>query len=213
MKALVLVLAVSIMSSASAGTESIRILLPGTIKKLLGPYPAKGSEEEKVDFDTLRHYQLTRTAEQCEFAAGQETPTLQNLFVANNGPLTKKEADRLTPGFLQIYAEAGANIYLAKKIFKRPRPYIANPEIVPCIELEGSYAYPSGHTTLARVFARTLSRIYPERAEAFMKRGDDSSMNRVIGGVHHPSDIVSGYKLGDELAKEIDDKELEALFQ
>jgi hypothetical protein len=36
-----------------------------------------------------------------------------------------------------------------------------------------------------------------------MKRGDEISMHRVLGGVHHPSDIVAGKKLGDAMAMEI----------
>jgi acid phosphatase (class A) len=52
------------------------------------------------------------------------------------------------------------------------------------------------------VYARLLAVIYPERAEVFRAQGDQAALNRVIGGVHHPSDIIAGKKLGDILADE-----------
>lgn len=107
-----------------------------------------------------------------------------------------------------VYAEAGANIYLAKRIYKRPRPYLTRTELTPCIDKESSYAYPSGHTALARLFARLLSRIYPERTAAFLERADEIAENRVLGGVHHPTDLISGKKLGDAMSVEVSDQEL-----
>lgn len=187
--------------SFQADALSIKIFTPKTIKNLIGPYPVQGSEAHIADFDTLRNYQNTRTEQECKEASLEESANLHTLFVHNNGPLTNSEAKRLTPRFLKIYAEVGANIYIAKKIYKRPRPYNFNREIVPCIDLEKSYAYPSGHTTMARVLAQLLGRIYPERKEAFMKRADQSATFRVLGGVHHPTDIVAGKKLGDAFVR------------
>lgn len=183
--------------------RSFKVLTPKYIKKLLGPYPAKGSIEEAQDFETLLKYQEARTDEECAMASHNEKGTLKNLFVIPNGPLTKKEALRLSPVVLKLYAEAGINIYIAKNVYKRPRPYITNAEIQPCISLENSYAYPSGHTTMARVFGRILAHIFPERAEVFMKRADEVAASRVLGGVHHPTDIEAGKKLGDIIAKKI----------
>ncbi len=183
--------------------KSFKVLTPKYIKKILGPYPAKGSIEETQDFETLLDYQESRTDEECALASHDEKATLKNLFVIPNGPLTKKEAFRLSPIVFKLYAEAGINIYIAKSVYKRPRPYIANPEIKPCISLENTYAYPSGHTTMARVLGRTLAHIYPERAEAFMKRADEVAASRILGGVHHPTDIVAGKKLGDVIAKKM----------
>jgi len=99
------------------------------------------------------------------------------------------------------------NGLIAKKTFNRPRPYVANPLIKPCISLENSAAYPSGHTMIARVYARILSAVYPERAEKFLALADQYSEYRVIGGVHHPSDVKSGKILADHLATKMIDTE------
>jgi acid phosphatase (class A) len=184
-------------------TWAIEVITPRQMKKLLGAYPATGSVEEAQDYETLLKYQENRTEAECALAASEKTATLKHLFAGKEGPLTKKEALLVSPFVLKHYAEAGINIYIAKSTFKRPRPYNANPQIKPCIPGEKSYAYPSGHTAVARVFARVLSRIYPSRAAAFMKRADDVANNRILGGVHHPSDIVAGKKLGDILANKV----------
>jgi acid phosphatase (class A) len=185
-------------SSASAST--ITLLTPQAIRDLLGPYPELGTADSEWDFRQILSYQELRTKEQCDRAASQVRVTLTNLYAANNGPLSRREAQVLTAFVWKQYGETGANIALAKRLYKRPRPYVANPEVKPCIALEGSYAYPSGHTALGRVLAHILSAIYPQRREAIFARSDEISSNRVLGGVHHPSDIIAGKKLADALA-------------
>ena len=44
--------------------------------------------------------------------------------------------------------------------------------------------------------------MFPERAALLLKLGDQAALNRVIGGVHHPSDIAAGKKLGDAIAND-----------
>jgi acid phosphatase (class A) len=192
--------------SASAAPEqlgSIKIFSPAYIKKLLGPYPVSGSAEAADDFQAILNYQDTRSDADCALAAQDERVTVENLFAREGGPLTKIEAMALYPVLLKVYAEAGANIQLAKSIYKRPRPYLVDENITPCISLEKSYAYPSGHTTIAQVLGHVLSRFYPERKEAIMKRADEISTSRILGGVHHPSDIIAGKKLADALAQQL----------
>lgn len=196
---------VSFTINASSGGSGdidpgIDILSKAEIRMLLGDYPALGTPEGDRDLEIMLEYQAKRTKEQCEYAASQEPVSLKALFVDNDGPLSRKEARWLKIRLLPLYAEAGFNILKAKKMYDRPRPYDSHPELKPCIPKETSKAYPSGHTTLGRALARALSEIYPERAALFMKRGDEISKNRIIGGVHYPSDVAAGKILGDEIA-------------
>lgn len=177
------------------------VFSPEEIREALGEYPELGTAESDEDFFILRYYQRTRTQEQCRIAAEQDSVTLRSLYARNGGPLTDAEALRLTPRLLLVYAEAGANIYIAKNLYKRPRPYLVDETLTPCAPEESSYAYPSGHTTLAYVLAHVLTDIYPERAEALMDWAKFISENRVLGGVHHPSDLVAGKKLAQMIAE------------
>ncbi len=202
---LFLLLTVTLTHTSQAATQKkyFTLLNPSKARLLLGNYPARGSIEEERDFDILLRYQESRTEQDCALAAKQVNTSLKSLFVNGDGPLTSKEAKRFSFAVLKAYIEAGINTHIAKKTFKRPRPYIRNPLIKPCIKREKSYAYPSGHTTVSRVMAHVLSYKYPDRAEAFMRRADEVAENRVLGGVHHPSDIEAGKKLGDVIARKV----------
>lgn len=102
---------------------------------------------------------------------------------------------------LKLQATLGANIVWAKRMYKRQRPYLRNPEIKPCIPLESSSSFPSGHSAMGRAVGRYLSKIYPDRVTEIMRIGNQVGKNRIIGGVHHPSDVIAGQKLGDAIAK------------
>lgn len=178
------------------------VMSPNEIHSVIGPFPAPGSAEEAKDFDILLKIQSQRTAADCALAAKDESTDLEVMF-GGPGLLSQSEVKQAKSYLVKAWAAAGANIWIAKKMYKRPRPYDVTNKIKPCISLESSYAYPSGHTMMARIFARILGTMYPERAKAFMLRENQYSMNRAIGGVHHPSDIRAGKQLGDVIAKEL----------
>lgn len=188
------------LASAQDFTLQTKILSSKTIAEIIGPDPKAGSTEYKDDFDVLFHYQQNRTAQDCALASRDMKLSLETLYGGEVGILNPEEVKKLSSFLLKAYASTGANAHLAKSIYKRPRPYKANPLIIPCIDLESSYAYPSGHSLFAQLYGRIVSRVYPARAEALMKRSLEFSMNRVLGGVHHPSDVKAAHLLADYLA-------------
>ena len=197
---LVLAVAFSLTNTSAEQVKDFSILTPSKIKKLLGNYPTPGSAEEIADVQAILDWQDKRTTEDCNIGDSQSDDlSVRAIFSDNNGPITVKEADRLEAILLKKKISAGANIFLAKAVYKRPRPYDAHNEIKPCIALETSYSYPSGHSALAQFYGRLLSDMFPERATLIKKHADKSSLLRVIGGVHYPSDVLAGKKLADEL--------------
>jgi acid phosphatase (class A) len=170
------------------------------LKKVLGPYPALGTAESDRDFEILRNYQNTRTDAECAAAAREEKGTLKNFFGGKGGLLTKKEVNHFSLLMLHAKAAVGLDQLIGKLIYRRPRPFVTDSEIQPCIKRPKSLSYPSGHATASRAYARILSVMYPERAGAFMERAEEIAMHRVLGGVHHPSDIEAGKRLGDAIA-------------
>jgi acid phosphatase (class A) len=177
-----------------------KILGPSKIIQLIGPFPEKGSLAEAQDFNVLLKYQQTRTAEDCALAASDMETSVKAMFGGNTGILSDDEVKKMEKFLIKAMASAGANAYIAKSIYKRERPYEANKKIRPCIDEEKSHAYPSGHTIIARLYGRILSKVYPERSEKFMARATEYSLNRVLGGVHHPTDIAAGNIIADYLA-------------
>jgi acid phosphatase (class A) len=63
-----------------------------------------------------------------------------------------------------------------------------------------SFSYPSGHATRGTLLARILAELAPERREALLRVGHQIGYDRVVGGVHYPSDVLAGDRLGDAVA-------------
>lgn len=173
------------------------------IRQLLGDFPAIGSQAEAEDFKVILQYQKTRTHDDCLAAESEETANFMNMFAGKSGPLTYAEGKKIQAKVEKLYEPYRPNVSAAKNLFKRKRPFLTNSQVVPCIRVENSYAYPSGHTSMAFAYAAVLSKLYPQKEAEFAKRADQVGLNRVIGGVHHPSDIVAGKKLGEYLGQKM----------
>jgi acid phosphatase (class A) len=96
--------------------------------------------------------------------------------------------------------EASTFDHDAKDHWQRPRPAVAHPDVVHPVYAESGLAYPSGHTTGAYACALILAQIYPEKKTALLERAAEIAHDRIIGGVHYPSDIVAGEQLGRAVA-------------
>jgi acid phosphatase (class A) len=190
MKSLILSLTLLLCFSHSAMADS---------EKKIGPFPAVGTPAEKSDIEQMLFYQATRTPEQCASAESEANASLEAFFGGSHGLLNAAELEEAHAQLRWVTVKAGAKILYYKTKYHRARPYITHPEIKPCIDLENSKSYPSGHATIARVYARLLGIMYPDRKEQFLIRADEVALNRVLGGVHHPSDVEAGKKLGDEI--------------
>src|SRR5262249_28125866 len=88
----------------------------------------------------------------------------------------------------------------AKEHFDRPRPPKADPSIKAVME-ENDGSYPSGHATRGQLFAEVLAAALPARRDALLARGRQIGDDRMIAGVHYPSDIIAGRVLGHVMAK------------
>lgn len=161
--------------------------------------PAPGSPADKADMAGVLDWQAKRTPEQCAAANAQARAGFE-VFFGDISPLPAgPKTDELTE---KIKDDTWLAIGLLKSRYNRPRPYARDKAVQPCLRRLGGLAYPSGHATLARVYALLLSDIAPGRREEFLARADEAAMLRVIGGVHHPSDIAAGRELADALYEE-----------
>lgn len=166
-------------------------------EEIIGAPPEQGTSEEEQDVATLMDFQKNRTKAECKEAATQEKIGLKAFFGGKSGPLSKKEIWKNQFLWFKYVMVVGLPSFMAKNHFKRPRPFKAFPQIKPCVKKPGSYSYPSGHTSTARAMAHVLAMKYPERAALFFKRADEVARNRMLGGVHYPSDVAAGKILAD----------------
>lgn len=52
---------------------------------------------------------------------------------------------------------------------------------------------------MAHLFALVLSDLVPDQSSSFEERAREVALDRVIGGVHHPSDIAAGQDLARQI--------------
>lgn len=191
--------------AAMAGRKPVYIRdeLYEEIKAQIPDFPKKGSAAQSIDEFALRKIQKSRTAKECERAHSEVIITLQSYFGKPYGHLDEKQTEILTPLFDQVRADAGFYIGQIKRNYNRLRPYEYMKDLTPCVPLEKSFSYPSGHSTLAMLYALVLADVFPDKADQFKARADVIAQDRVLGGVHHPSDITAGKKFGQILHSEM----------
>lgn len=166
------------------------------------PPPAAGTAEFAADFAELHAWQSRRTPEQCAAAQAESIPTFENML-GSVSPFPVPLTGEPKVFFAAVGGDAGAAVYILKSRFNRPRPPLTDPTLTPCISLPKGKAYPSGHATAARLYALVLADLVPARRAEILARGDLAGLYRVLGGVHHPSDVAAGRRLADGLFVEL----------
>lgn len=95
-----------------------------------------------------------------------------------------------------VLNDTGAYVTMAKASNVRARPYVEDPRIVPCetdfLRATDNHSYPSGHATNGYATALVLAEAIPDRVSTLLARGIRYGNNRVVCGVHHPSDVEQG---------------------
>jgi len=166
---------------------------------LSGP-PAQGSRGNLDDIRTVLAAQRARTPEQIARVRSEEELTpfafadlLGSWFTPRNLPLTF--------ALLKNAGQDAHNITIAgMKYWQRPRPPLQDPSIIPVIPLPQSASYPSYHATCGVLWAVILTQFAPDLRASFLDRGVQIGEHRVIAGVHFPTDVAAGQKLGRVIA-------------
>jgi acid phosphatase (class A) len=162
--------------------------------------PAAGSRGDLRDFAVLKDWQHKRTKEQCDKANAGAHAAYEEFF-GDISPFPSPLPEAAAVIFKRVKTETDGAAADIKEMFKRQRPFLRDASLEPCLGRIGGLAYPSGHATISRLFALMLADLAPSRKKEFFARADEAGLYRVIGGVHHPSDIAAGKKLADKLYK------------
>ena len=142
-------------------------------------------------------WQAKRTAADCARSSATADASY-DFFWAGKNPFAEPRPPEVKAFFERVASDLDEAANIMKNRYRRIRPYNAYPDAKPCIRKSGSFSYPSGHSLFARVFADVLGDIMPERKDEFIRKADEIAGDRVIGGVHYPSDIAAGKIFGDE---------------
>ena len=159
--------------------------------------PVVDSAANKAELAELHRIEQTRTPAQVAAAKADEDE--EDMFAYKN-----VLGAGFTPGALPITAELGMHVKdeqsvagsALKAVFARPRPYQADKTLHPvCAVTTLPNSYPSGHALTGYLEAFTLAEIVPERRAEILARADDYAHNRLVCGVHYPSDIEASRRV------------------
>ena len=90
-----------------------------------------------------------------------------------------------------------------KTKYKRQRPGVLDPLLKTPIKAPQTYSYPCEHSVTASAAAYVLAYFFPKKADSMFQLAHAASQSRVDAGVQFPSDADAGWKLGEQVAKQI----------
>jgi membrane-associated phospholipid phosphatase len=106
---------------------------------------------------------------------------------------------------LAIY-DATILAWKEKVKYKRKRPNELDPSVKPVINAPLTFSYPCEHSVTAAAAAYMLVYFFPEKTDSIMQMAHAASQSRINAGVQFQSDVDAGWKLGEQVAKEIIEK-------
>lgn len=87
-------------------------------------------------------------------------------------------------------------IELIRLFYNRPRPFEVLTDLNLLLSHSPGGSFPSGHAAFFFALAAVVSRYYPKTSILFFAAAFSLSLNRVVVGLHWPSDIVGGAVIG-----------------
>jgi len=170
----------------------------------IGRPPVKGSEAARLELDAVRAAQLLRTPAGDAWAVRMAHDGARKIWT----DLARKHSgDGRVHRWLDLalvastLATSSATSLLGKIWYRRERPFMADPTIVPPFAPpSGRTSYPSGHASGAYAAARVIATLDPSLAKEAYSLAKQVAVSRVYAGVHFPSDVVTGALLGSAVA-------------
>ena len=186
--------------AVAAGVE--RWFDPQSLRLLAVLPPVPDAAATRQELDTLLERQAHRTAAACLAAADDANKTLSRFSAAlalradARDPRLEDTA-RILDDLRALQERITGRV---KDATKRPRPFRQDTRVTTCIERPMNDSYPSGHAAFGMAAALLLADLVPERRAELLTRGMEYGEQRVVGGVHFPSDVAAGRSAGTIIA-------------
>jgi acid phosphatase (class A) len=186
----------------TAKESSTRWALPPyeTFLKIIPPPPAPGSAAAQADLDGVLAMQDHPTQQELEHAEKSVGFTVFSFAEVLGPDFTPESYPETARFFKRLEETANAPKNFIKDSYHRDRPYKAFPgQVKELVTEEHGYSYPSGHSTRSWLFALLLGELDPIHRNAFLASAMQVCNDRVMGGMHYPSDMMASRVLAEEL--------------
>jgi acid phosphatase (class A) len=173
--------------------------------ELFAAPPAPDSAQARRELDDLLALQQARSAADVAAARADRKTELHRFYGAlgldAENPPDLPQLERLAE---RVEDDVRIHVRQVKDRFRRLRPYEIEPRLEPCIDdVRGDLSYPSGHAAYAWSMAYLLGMMVPERKQALEARAAEFARQRMICGVHFPSDLAAGKQAAGWLLEEM----------
>jgi acid phosphatase (class A) len=157
--------------------------------------PPPDSPAGKADLEAVLAAQQARTPAEVKRAQDDDVLTVFRFTDVMGEGFTADKLPFATAFFKDVGADGGSVVNPARAHFARKRPKTVDPRVQPVVNAGGG-SYPSGTAAFAYEAAILLANMVPERATVIFDRAADWGRNRVVSGVHYPSDVEAARVAG-----------------
>jgi acid phosphatase (class A) len=183
---------------APAQAEGLSAALP--------PPPAPGSPEARADARAVSEALASPASPRWRIAQADAeldpASALSRFDCALDARLEQGKPPALTRLFTRELADAVAAWTPLKTRWLRPRPTAAL-GLAPCVYQDPhappSSSYPAGNAVVAELWGATLQALAPDRRATIQAQVRRMGESRVVCGLHYPSDIAAGVRLGERI--------------
>jgi len=189
------------MASTLSPSEGL-MLDPASLLSATGLPPAPNSEALQHDLAILRWLQANRTPQMVAgtwMTLGRDP----DVFSPALGVDMSKTTPHLEASLRQFLALVDRAADQIKRQVRRPRPYLTHHDLRPCLPPESGFSFPSGHSSWYTAAALLLADLIPERRARLEEMGRHGAANRVMCGVHYPSDVLAAQRFAHAAAAQI----------
>jgi acid phosphatase (class A) len=169
---------------------------------IIAPPPLPGSPEQAADLAQVEAVRHACTASEQTIAYSEKqfdiftfTSVIGDFFQPGKFPKTEAFFER-------VQTDAAIVTDSAKDFYKRPRPFVVDPELANG-KLEKSFSYPSGHSTESMVLALVLADLFPDQHDAIIAKARNIGWHRVEIARHYLTDIYAGRVLAQAIVREM----------
>jgi acid phosphatase (class A) len=188
--AMLFALLVALFAEAGASADQTFYYLDSRqidLTALLPPPPSMSSAEERADEEEVSA--AVRARSQAQLNEAEENSMRTVFFFSKSiGPGFDPERLPVTARFFShVRSDVEQLVDRAKTYWDRTRPNGTR-------NARGSY--PSGHAAFAAVTAILLSQLMPSKRDAIFHQARIFAENRILLGLHYPSDVAAGWTAG-----------------
>jgi len=170
----------------------------------IGPFPKHMGKAHKKEIEFVKQFKNLRNNEDFLNNINNQDDDLLDTFYRylrdKDIELTESQREDLDA----INRDTNTLLFKFKLFYNRPRPHQVSDDITEIENVGGKTpSYPAGHSTSGYVIGEWLASQFPEHATELRNIGLEVGLNRILVGLHFPSDHIAGRELGEQIVDAI----------